>query len=319
MPSPSTPFFAPFGGRSERYPFWNRMGTCAYDHSLNLDQAKAAKFLPRISEDQVRQLPLVMYPGTLVGVLNTRDHTDLTAFTAEKPGILVPAHASAAGYEVVYTALDADHSRYGSVYDVDGTGASFVSGAGTSTATVAQTIPLGVVQEPVWCEATQLQFRNMRHQHKINVLSRGRQLRIPCMTAEEKLIFPGDLVQVSDTAGDHNPTSPITSYPGRWKKFDPTGTDVSMLPFVVGRCVDRRKIASGSATTMLSADLAAGTTLTSVNADQDYDTLARVQTVPGLGLQGSGTQGLLASQTFAVSDGSGDYWEIDVAIGVVGI
>jgi len=319
MPEPSTPFFTPFGGRSERYPFWNRIGTCAYDHSLNLDQARPAKFLPRIKEDEVRQIPVVMYPGTIVGVLNTRDHSALSAFTDEKPGILVPAHASAAGYEIVTTSIDVNSGRYGSIYDADGTGSSLLSAAGTSTVTVAQTIPLGVVQEPVWCEATQLQFRNLRYQTKINVLTRGRQLRIPCMTAEEVLIQPGDLVQVSDTAGDHDPTVPATSYPGRWKRFDPTGATVAMVPFIVGRCVDRRRIATGTAATVLSADLAANVTLTNVNSDQDYDTLARVQTVPGLGLQGSATQGALASQTFALSDGSGDYWEIDVSIGVIGV
>jgi len=320
MPTQSSPFFQPFGSSSPRYPFWNRIGTCAYDHSLNLDQALAAKFLPRIAEDASKQLPVTLYPGTIVGVLNTRDHTQGSAatFTAEKPGILVPA--SGVGYKISYSALDYNHARYGTIWDLD-TGIALASAKGLTTATLGAVIPLGLVQEPVFCEATQQNFKNFRFQSKINVLTRGRQFRVPCITDEEKLIFPGDLVMVSDTAGNHVPLTPRVSYPGRWKKFDPTNTLVDKVPYIVGQCVDRRRIASNALASEgdeIATGLGAGDTLTNLNTDQQYDTLGRIQTPPGLSLQGGGTQGVLASQTFARADASGDFWEIDIAIGGLG-
>lgn len=318
MPDPAVPYQVPFGGSSPRYPFQNRIGTSVSDHSLNLTQARAAKFLPRIKEDEVKQAPVVMYPGTIVGTLN-EGHTNgaLASYFGEKPNVLLPA--SAVGYKLVYTALDLNHSRYGSVYQID-TFNTLIAGAGTSTAATGTVLPLGVVQEPVFCEAWQLQRRNLRIQSKLNILSRGRQLRIPAITAEEKLIKPGDLVQVSDTAGNLDWIgAPAATYPGRWKAFDPTDTDCANIPFIVGRCVDKHRIATGTADTEMAADLSAGTTLTNVNTDQQYDTMGRVQTVPGLGLQGSGTQGVMAADTFARSDSNGDYWVLDIAIGVIGI
>lgn len=315
MPTPSVNYQVPFGGSSARFPYWNRMGTCAYDHSLNLAQARAARFLPRIMEDETKQAPVVMYPGTIVGTLNTRDHSTISSYAGEKPTVLVPA--SGVGYKVVYTALDVSHSRYGSVYDIDSYG-NAVSSTGTSTATVAAVRPLGIVQEPIYCEAWQLQRRNLRVQAKINILTRGRQLRFAAITAQEKLIYPGDWVQVDDTAGNLDwINNPSATYPGRMKKWDES--TIGDLPYVIGRCVGKHRIATGTATTRLSADLSNSVTLSNLNSDQGYNTMGRVQTVPGLGLQGSGTQGVPADLTFAVSDGNGDYWALDIVVGVPGM
>lgn len=319
MPEPILQFQVPFGGRSHRYPYWERMDTCTYQRGLNLTQARPAKFLPVIEEDETKQLPIVMYPGTIVSVLN-EDQTDLADFRAEKPNIIVPAHGHASGYTIVYGSNDIEHARYGSVYDVDGDGTTLVTSTGASSRSVLTTYPLGVVVEPIYSSALSEQRRNFNPQPKIHILSGGRVVRIPAITAEEKLIKINDLVIVSNTAGSHDPVSnPTTSYPGRWKRFDPTGA-VAQIPLIVGRCVGKHRIATGTATAVkLNTDLLNGVALTNLNTDEDYDMYKRIQTVPGLRLGGSGTQGVPPELTFARSDANGDYWALDIALSVIGI
>lgn len=313
----------PFGGSIKQWAFWDWMGTCETTHALNLAEAKPATFLPNLLDDEQVECPVVMYPGTIVGVLNSRDHSSVpTTYLNEGASVIVPAHGHASGYTVTYGSLDLDTSRYGvATPDLDSSTGAGVSSTGASSTSVATTLPLGVVQEPVYSAHYQNLYTNYKIQPKIGVLVRGRVFRIPCITAEEKLIYPGDLVKVSDTAGSWDPAgAPATSYPGRWKKFDPTATDLKQIPLVVGKCIGRHRIVRGSASagTLLRSDLANLDT-TTLNTVQGYNTLNRVQTTPGFQLTGSGTKGVPYPLTFARADASGDYWAIDVAIGLLGV
>lgn len=312
----------PFGGAVKQFGFWDRMGTSENTHALNLTDAKAATFLPNLLDDEQVDCPIVMYPGTIVGVLNSRDHTDVpSTYRNNAVSVLVPAHGHASGYVVTYSALDLATNRYGAgTPDLDDSAGAVVSSTGASTTAVATTYPMGIVQEPIYSQNIQNLYTNYKFQPKVGVLIRGRVFRIPCITAEEKLIYPGDLVKVSDTAGAWDPLgAPTTSYPGRWKKFDPSGA-VAQIPLIVGKCVGRHRIVRGTASagTLLRSDLANVDTST-LNSQEGYDTLNRVQTPTGFVLTGSGTKGVPYPLTFARADSSGDYWAIDVAIGFIGV
>lgn len=319
MVDPILDFFTPYGSRSNRWPFWPYMNTTVHETALNISQLQPAKFLPVIMEDEIKQAPVVMYPGTIVGILNARDHTDLVAFM-DKPGVMVPAHGHASGYTVTYTSLDTNaSSRYKRTYDIDGDGDDLRSSTGASATSVAKTFPLGIVEQPIFSRAFYEQHRNLEQQPKVRLLSGGRRVIIPCITSEERDIYEGDLVKVSDTSGSWDPVNNIaTTYPGRWKKFDPTGA-VAQIPLLVGRCIRRIVIAKGTGSTLMATDLANNVTLTELNSDEDYDTIKKVQTVPGLRLTGSGTQGIMPAYTYARSDSNGYYYALDIALQVFGL
>jgi len=317
----------PREGQVFRTSWWPLKDTALHNTVVSLGNARAAWFLPVVAKDLNKLVPYVLLPGTIVGVLNNRDSTDVpAAYRAQSPSVLVPAHAHASGYNVVYTSADLATDEFGGTFDLDDTGANtLVTATGASSKAVVGVKPLGVVQDCVISQSYQRLYRNLKLQYdNINILSQGKLLRIPCITDEEDDIFPGDLVQVSNSAGDWDPVNnPRTSYPGRWKKFDPSGSDVSMIPYVMGRCVAKHKICSQSTPStgqVLLAALSAGNVdRSSVNSDEEYSTLQRVQTVPGLALQGSGTLGVPSALTFATADASGDFWAIDIALAVQGI
>lgn len=317
-----TTYRQPYGSSVVRFPFMDYRATTPYESSLTLDGVQPARFLPIIQEDNNKQMPIVLWPGTIVGVLNDRDHTAVPAsFRTASPYVMVPAYAGAT-YTVTYTALDLSTSSYGGSDDLDESLGTLATSAGASTTTIASVKPLGIVQEPIYSQAFYDRHYNLQQQHTVSMLSRGRIVRIPCITAEEKLIYPGDIVMVSDTSSSHDPIgAPTASYPGRWKKWDES--TVADLSFVIGRCVGRHKIvsqSSASAATQLLTDVTNDALNTStLNTREGYRDLAKVQTVPGISLQGSGTGGIPGHLLFSRSDSNGDYWAIDIAIGVIGI
>ncbi len=313
----------PFGGGVKQYPYWDRIGLRAESSAVNLTEAKAARFLPILLDDEQVDAPIVMYPGTLVGVLNTRDQDEVPAAYIDGPAVLAPAHGHASGYTCVYTSLDLATHRLGGTPDLDSTTEAIVTSTGASTNVVKPLVAFGVVQEPVYSTAFQERYTNLRFQPKIGVLTGGRVLTIPCITAEEKDIYPGDLVMVSNTTGAYDPlNNPATTYPGRWKKFDPTASDCVTVPYVVGRCVERFRIVRGTAVqhTLLKTDIAnAAVTTSTLNQDWGFHTSNRVQTTPGFILTGSGSYGIPYPLTYARADSSGDYWAIQVAVSVPGL
>jgi hypothetical protein len=309
----------PIGGKQKFYGYWDRIGTTVNASSLNLTQSKAASFLPVILEDDQFEAPIVMLPGTIVGVLNSRDQTAVPAsFLAESPNLLVPAHGHASGYTCTYTSLDLSTAKYGGTPDIDVDSDTVVASTGASTNTVKPLVPFGVLEQPVYSSYFQRLYTNLSFQPKVSVLCGGRVLRVGCITSEEKSIYPGDLVMVSTTSGSHDPiNNPATSYPGRWKAWD---NSAATFKYVVGKCVGRHRIVRGSASTLLKTDIENRALNTStLNTDEQYHTLNRVQTPPGFILTGSGTQGVPSPLIYARSDGSGDYWAIDISIGIPGI
>src|SRR5690606_15359219 len=222
-----------------------------------------------------------------------RDHSAHAAFMAQKnnyqhinASTIVPACGTA--YTITYTALDLATADHGGTYDIDeATGDVIVASAGASSATVARTRPIGVVQEIVYSQAFYNRQDNYQRQHMVNLLCGGRVLMIPAMTTSEMAIYPGDLVQVVDAAGSntYNPAATVTDQPGRLKRFSDAdgaygggGGTVDAFTkshgMIVGRCLGRHKIASQASVSsgdMLLANIqAGGITASSVNADNGW-------------------------------------------------
>jgi hypothetical protein len=315
----------PIGMDVKRFSMWQRRATSLHDTVLTLPEARPSWALPILYEDDAVQAPIVMYPGTIVGMLNARDHSAGVGgpFLNQSRTVLVPAHAHASGYNLVYSAYDLATSKYGGTYDLDETlGETIVAATGASAAAIASTRPLGVVSEPIYGQQYYRRHHNLQQQHQVEVLSQGQMLRIPAITSEEMAIQPGDIVMVSASAGDHDPLgAPTASYPGRWAAWDES--TVGHIPYIMGRCVGRHRIVSQSAANagnLLLTDISNGNVNTgSLDQVEGYDDFAKNQTVPGLTLQGSGTLGIPTSLTFARSDASGDFYALDIALATFGI
>jgi len=324
-------------GKVFRSPYWPIRQTDLTESVLSI-QATPAWFLPIIGKRADRDVPYVMYPGTFVGILNERDHTAVPApFRAQQndyqhinTSVIVPASGGA--YTCTYRTYDLAADEHGGTYDLDeATGDVIVAAAGASATSVARVRPIGIVQETIWSQAFYRRALNYQQQPMVNLLSRGQVVRIPVITTEEQDIYPGDEVMVTDTATTLNHDATTAAAPGRLKRFsDDSGDHATVDALVaaqalrVGRCIGRHRIiaqTAASAGSLLLNDLLGSlVNVSSINTDQGYDQLARVNTVPAVsGLQGSGTLGVPSPLTFARADASGDYWAIDVAIGIPGV
>lgn len=312
------PSFTPFGANVRRYPYWDRTSTGSFPRHLTLTDAKPGTFLPILADDEAVQVPIVMYPGTFVGVLNDRDHTDVpTLYRAESPSVLVPA--SNAAYTLTYNSIDLATNRWSlGTPDIDESDGDVVASAGASSTSIAATVPLGIVAEPLFSQRFQSYYSNLKMQPQVVLVASGRVIRIPCITANEKLVYPGDVVMV-DGGASWNPNGALsTTVAGRCMKYDDAANKVK---YIVGRCIGRHKICSGTAVsgTVLLTDIRnAAVDKSTLNTKEGYDMLNRDQTVPSLLLQGSATLGVPSALTFARADSSGDYWAIDVALGILG-
>lgn len=311
------PHFKPFGADVRRFPFWDRTSTGSWQRNLTLTDAKPGTFLPIVMDDEAVQVPIVMYPGTFVGVLNDRDHTDVPAvYRAESPSVLVPA--SNAAYTLTYNSIDLETNRFGlGTPDLDDSNGAVVAATGATSTSIAATVPLGIVAEPLYSQRFQSYYTNLKMQPQVVLVASGRVIRIPCITANEKLIYPGDVVMV-DGGASWNPNGALTTtVAGRVAKYDDAAGKVK---YIVGRCIGRHKICSGTASagTVLLTDIRNDAVdRTSLNTKEGYDLLAREQTVPSLLLQGSATLGVPSALSFARADSNGDYWAIDLALGVL--
>ena len=281
---------------------------------------RAAKFLPVAMLDKLHDDdPIVLLPGTFVGRMNSDSMVGNTTLgeQEETARALVPACTNK--YKIQYSAFDSDFG----VYDIDGSTVSTeVTAAGTSTGMVQKIKPLGVITAPVYSDVLKDKYTNYKRDLMPSVLMGNYTVVIPAITNDEKSIEPGDLVRVAgsttqaDTRATHYAVSKSTNtganVPGRLTTYDPsTVAEQALADYVVGRCIDKYVVARGTAVTRLGSDSA---TLTNLNTDHQYNTLKKVQTVPGLGLSGSGTQGVPAMFEHAVSDTSGDYFALVIKL-----
>jgi len=285
---------------------------------------RAYKGLPVAFVDkQHEDDPVVILPGTFVGLLNTGAAAISTGDTwnnaEESARALVPAHQVA--YTLSYSAYDTD---FGTPH-IDFTGTDTVTAReGDSTSTIGPVKPIGVVTAPIYSSALADKYSNYTRDLPPSILCGNYCVVIPAMTVNERAIEPGDRVMIDNTASaqyDPRAVGSVAAHAaGRIMKADQglAGTDTgSARDFIVGRCINKWIVATDSTAAsedQLSATYTAGRTLDSVNTNYGYDTLNRVQTAPGLGLSGSGTQGVPAMFKHARADSAGNFYALEIRI-----
>jgi len=249
--------------------------------------------------DELHHDPVVIDAGTIVGI----------ASGGVADGKLFPAHAQSGNTDLTLTA-HSDGASWGL-----GT-SNYVATAANLTAGAVK--PLGVVYQPIYSFMLQEQFTNYKRNENVGVVT-DYLIQIPATNAEEREIAAGDLVMVHKTAVAQGQVAADTASMGRYQKHTVGTQDVVALQtgqreqgFLVGRCFQRILFTAGTASTKLSADFG-NTTLTTAGA-AEFKGLDKVQTVPGLGLGGSGTDGSPAWLRDAVSDGSGNYYALTILI-----
>lgn len=249
--------------------------------------------LPPVQVEEVHHDPIVIMPGTFVGIA--------TGGTAS--GKIFPAHGLLTGSNMAL--------RFSSTDDTWGLRTSDLSGTVNALGiTNGPVLPIGVVYNPVYSFNLQNAFINYKRNENLGVLT-DYLIQIPAVTANEKAILPGKMVQVDTSANEYGRRASITDLNKTMGRLMLWDGSLGGLAYVVGRCIGRVAFASGTATTRLGADTAFA--LTSAGRDE-FKGLDKVQTVPGLGLAGSGTKGVPAWLQDATSDSSGLYYALNILV-----
>jgi hypothetical protein len=247
--------------------------------------------LPCIEVDEYHNDPIVIPAGTIVGLSNSSSFRN----------IAFPATSSTVG--ITYTAYTSQDERWG------------LPASTIATHQAGNTLkPIGVCYKPVYSHMLQTQFTNYKRSFDVGVVT-DYVIQVPCVWSGEYAIEPGDLVTVTSGVS-YGPSLNFHTCPaGRYAKFDATsashthavvgiagltGTasaatvEFAQSEFIIGRCLNVIEFGTTSSTagTTLSASLAAGTFTLSTAGANEWKGLDKVQTVPGLGLSGSGTKGV---------------------------
>jgi len=247
--------------------------------------------------DEIHHDPIVLDAGTIVGIASG-------GFAAGK---LFPAHSVTGGSQLSGTA-HADGASWGlpTANQVD-TAANVTAGP---------VLPLGVVYQPIYSFMLNTQFVNYKRNENVGIVT-DYLIQVPATTVEEHLIKPGELVtcalggtHIAPAANMYGSLAATDQPMGRYQKWDGTA---ATMQYVVGRCFNVLTLGTTASAvgTKLSADLSAFSISTAAAAE--FKGLAKVQTVPGLGLAGSGTEGIPAWLQAAESDGT-DYKALTILI-----
>ena len=250
--------------------------------------------LPHVRVDEYHHDPIVLDPGTIVGMI--------TGGNAVGQNTLCPAVMGSG-------ALD--------THTISGIGAANSWGLPTSTANIAvgTVKPIGVIYQPIYSFLLASAYTNYKRVQSVGVVT-DYVIMVPATNAEEVLIEAGDVVMVG--TGKHygiGLTTPHTTQKaaGRYARLS-TSLD-NWAERTVGRCL--RKIKLGSITGASEGDLLADNISSFVidaTASKEFGDLDMVQTVPGLGLSGSETKGLPAWLLGARADGDGNVWGLVMLI-----
>jgi len=279
---------------------------------------RAANFLPVAMLDKLHDDdPIVLLPGTFVGRVNAGASAmsvgGAYADLEEAARAVVPACWGA--YTVTYAQNDIDFVTD----DLDSDHiASGVTVAEASVGTVTGVKPIGVITAPVYANLLKTKYTNYSRDLMPSVLMGNYTIVMPAITTKEKLIEPGDLVRVDGDGGAAATWNPVTNStaansPGRLIAWDGAAASAN---YVVGRCVDKYRVGTiaGDTNATVKSRLAAGETVSNQNSDHQFNTLKRVQTVPGLGLSGSGTQGIPAMFEHATLDANDHFYALVIKV-----
>jgi hypothetical protein len=200
-----------------------------------------------------------------------------------------------------------------------GVGATNVWGLPSSTFTIScgKVKPLGVCYQPIYSFYLETLYTNYKRTHSMSFVT-DYVIEIPATNAEEVAIANGDRVMLG-TGKSYGSDTPSTysaaKKAGRYASLNSSVDD--WMHRVVGVCLRRFLLGVNGTPTAgmtLEAAIAAGDFTLDSSANKEFADLAMIQTVPGLGLSGSGTLGVPAYFLDAADDGSGNFWGLTILI-----
>ena len=254
--------------------------------------------LPPVRIDEQHHDPIVLDPGTIVGV----------ATGSPAAGVLMPAVWATGAAQA--TTLTLNHVSDGATWGLH---------AANTTMDVGDVKPLGVIYQPIYSFNLQEKFTNYKRNDNVGILT-DYVIQIPCVTTKEHLIRAGDVLiaasnQFQMGTFSSNATR-VANEAGTFERYEtiPQGqTSTSLKPdeWVVGRCLKSLVFGTGTATTKLQDE---ASFVIATDGTTEFRGLSRVQTVPGLKLSGSGTGGVPGHLLGGLSDGSGNYRLLTILI-----
>lgn len=257
--------------------------------------------LPIVRSDEVHHDPIVIDPGTLVGVS--------TGYLAATVGKVFPCTM---GTGVTPSGLWIQGSS-----DSNTTfGLPSTTSVNISCGIVK---PLGVVFQPIYSFILQSAFTNYKRTANVGVLT-DYVISVPAVNDEEVLIEAGDLVIVGTGVHyglgvDGTASYSTTKLAGRYARYSSSLNLAAER--IVGKCYRKLLLGSASAASTgdtLASAISAGTFTISTAATTEFANLAKLQTVPGLGLSGSGTSGIPAYLLTARCDASKNFYALTMLI-----
>lgn len=282
--------------------------------------------LPHVRVDETTHDPFVLDPGTLVGVITgiflgqfAGSGTLCPAFIETgAPTIFITGGISNAGISM--NALTQPTAGTGTLRIAGSTEASTWSMPTTTSgqAHVGNVKPMGVIFAPVYSSMLTTAFTNYKRQHSVAFLT-SYVIQVPATNSEEVAINPGDLVMLG--SGKYYGigwAQPFDSHlqAGRYAKYDSTSLYANER--LVGRCLKKTLLGQGTSATAVGDLLADAASLTDFTASTEsateFNELGKVETVPGLGLSGSGTKGIPAFLLGARADSTKRYWALTILI-----
>jgi len=310
---------------------------------------KAAPWLPIIEIEPTHNDPVVIPAGTWVGILGADEtggsyaHNSGSLTSGGTVAEYYLAPASTGAYTLTYstndTTLGATWNLGNKVLDLD-TNAPIADGAESASDGVLGSViqgvkPVGIAYTDIYASWLGDRFLNYERQPSIGVLMHGTVIQVPAVTANERGIEPGDMVMVDSDPSWFSATGRVGHLVALRDAFtvggapggggytgSVTATDfVRVHEHVVGRCIRKIKVAfPGTASgTAQSAETALSTALSNgavkeAEVSIEFRPGGRVQTVPGLTLQGSGTKGIPGHLLSAKADSNGVYWALEIAV-----
>jgi hypothetical protein len=254
--------------------------------------------------DELHHDPIVLEPGTLVGISTTG-----SGGISEAAGKLVPA------------LMGTGTARFaGSLTQVGETNTWTLPT--TSAATVLGTVkPVGVVYQPIYSFILNSLYTNYKRNTAVGIVT-DYVIQVPVTNTEEQAILPGDGVMLGTGTAHGIGTGNTVIRAGRYARVADASTLLgdqvtrdTMGERTVGRCL--KVVLLGNATGTSAGDTLADSLANftiSAEASTEFAQLAKVQTVPGLNLTGSGTKGIPGFYLGARANGDGDFFAMTLLI-----
>jgi hypothetical protein len=264
--------------------------------------------------DQLHHDPIVIEPGTLIGMV--------TGGNVVAAGKIVPAILgtgtvtwATGGAPVVNATFNLDPGGLIQIGETNDWGLPVSSGDHA----VGRVKPLGVCYQPIYSFMLQSLYTNYVRNTAVGVLT-DYVIQVPAINSDEWAIEAGDAV-ILGTGRRHGiglTGTHLSGYhlAGRYARAQSYPTLSDLNDRMVGRCLRKVKLGTGGSSTSQGdrlADKLSDFTI-DTNANVEFDHLAKVQTVPGLNLTGSGTKGIPGYYLGARADASKVYWGLTMLI-----